>query len=91
MHFSPLFSYIKSNLSERNSVLNCNSSNYDRYRMNDRCRFDPERMPIAMAYVPWQRFERVYELDKALQIGTIFADLNKTFRGQVGKCNECRM
>ena len=71
--------------------MNCNSSNYDRYRMYDRCRFDPERMPIAMAYVPWQRFERVYELDKALQIGTIFADLNKPFRGQGGKCNECRM
>lgn len=59
--------------------------------MNDRCRFDLERMPIAMAYVPWQRFERVYELDKALQIGTIFADLNKPFRGQGGNCNECRM
>ena len=41
----------------------------------------------GMAYVPWQRWENLYELDQALMAGTIFADLNKPFRGRGGCCN----
>jgi hypothetical protein len=36
-----------------------------------------ETMALAMAYVPWQYFDKVYELDTALQYGTIFPELNK--------------
>lgn len=46
------------------------------------------QMPVAMAYVPRQRFGRVYDLDKALQAGTIFADLDKPFWGKGGGCHE---
>ncbi len=35
--------------------------------------------PVAMAYVPWQYFTTVYEMDKALEIGTIFPELDKPF------------
>ena len=31
-------------------------------------------MEIAMAYVPWQHFQSIYEPDKALQVGTVFPD-----------------
>lgn len=41
-------------------------------------------MPVAMAYVPWQFFQEVYEPDKALQYGTIFPELNKPFYGKGG-------
>lgn len=39
--------------------------------------------PIAMAYVPWQHLENVYEnLEEAFMIGTIFPELNKPFTGR---------
>lgn len=36
---------------------------------------------VAMAYVPWQHFTTVYEPDKALEVGTIFPELNLPFYG----------
>ena len=39
---------------------------------------------IAMAYVPWQYFNTVYDPDKALQAGTIFPELDKPFFGGRG-------
>lgn len=41
-------------------------------------------MPIAMAYVPWQFFDKTFELDEALQCGTIFPELSKPFYGKGG-------
>lgn len=40
--------------------------------------------PIAMAYVPWQYWETPLEPCDALEIGTIFSELNKPFMGR--KC-----
>lgn len=37
-------------------------------------------LPLAMAYVPWQCMEEVYEPCHALQVGTIFPELNKPFK-----------
>lgn len=34
---------------------------------------------VAMAYVPWQRLERVYDSDKAFCRGTLFPELDKPF------------
>ncbi len=44
------------------------------------------QFPIAMAYVPWQRFGQTYNLDQALCAGTIFPELNKPFCGKRGNC-----
>ena len=41
-------------------------------------------MPIAMAYVPWQFFHETFDVDKALQCGTIFPELSKPFLGKGG-------
>lgn len=38
-----------------------------------------DSMPVAMAYVPWQFMKDVYEPSDALQIGTIFPELDKPF------------
>jgi len=40
--------------------------------------------PLAMAYVPMQRFKTIYEADEALQCGTIFPELHKHFMGWKG-------
>lgn len=43
-------------------------------------------LPIAMAYVPWQKWEKIYDIQKGFQQGTIFEKLDKPFRGK-GGCN----
>ena len=40
---------------------------------------------LAMAYVPWQCFDAVYEPDKALEVGTVFPELDKPFLA-AGRC-----
>ena len=45
----------------------------------------PEEFPLAMAYVPWQYFTTVYEPDRALEVGTIFPELDKPFLAG-GRC-----
>ena len=41
-----------------------------------------DNLPIAMAYVPRQKFENLYEATEALKCGTLFRDLNKPFCGK---------
>ena len=42
-----------------------------------------DKYPLAMAYVPWQHFDKLYDdLDKAYKYGTIFPELNKPFTGR---------
>ena len=42
-----------------------------------------DKYPIAMAYVPWQRFDKMYDdLEKAYKYGTVFPELNKPFTGR---------
>lgn len=38
-------------------------------------------MQLAMAYVPWQRWNQVYSLEEGLHHGTIFPDLFFPFEG----------
>ena len=38
-----------------------------------------ENMPLAMAYVPWQKFENLYDPDTALARGTVFPALDLPF------------
>ncbi|MBU3841299.1 MAG: spore coat associated protein CotJA [Candidatus Ruminococcus intestinipullorum] len=43
-------------------------------------------MPLAMAYVPWQNWQDIYEVHKGIHRGTIFEELDKPFFGR-GGCN----
>ena len=54
-------------------------------RANTRHPF-PSDTPIAMAYVPWQKWENIYEPCKGLEHGTIFRDLDKPFMWRGGRC-----
>lgn len=41
-------------------------------------------MPIAMGYVPWQRWKQTYSLEQGLNRGTIFPELDLPF--VMGRC-----
>lgn len=41
----------------------------------------PAQISLAMAYVPMQRFENLYDDEKGFMTGTIFAALDKPFIG----------
>ena len=43
-------------------------------------------MPLAMAYVPWQRWRNLYDSNKGFHRGTIFQELDKPFCGKGGVC-----
>ncbi len=45
-----------------------------------------EGMPLAMAYVPWQKWCEVYDICGGFSRGTIFRELDKMFCGR-GGCN----
>ena len=47
------------------------------------------KMPLAMAYIPIQRWEKTYEINLALDRGTIFPELDFPFTGE-GTIREVR-
>lgn len=55
---------------------NCTSCKNPR---NDVCL---DNVPLGMAYVPWQIWDDVYDLNKGLHAGTIFPCLDKPFIGR---------
>lgn len=68
------------------------SSRMNTSRMDDTCmnhsrtagRNTVENMSLAMAYVPWQTWRDIYDVEKGFQHGTIFQELNKPFLGKGG-------
>lgn len=70
------------------SVQTCiHKSDCDECKNGDSCPINKcdfscvDDFPLAMAYVPMQRFENLYSLDEALCAGTLFKDLDKPFLG----------
>ena len=46
--------------------------NYQRYQNGYRPFLQGEEYPVAMAYVPWQYWNAVYDLEKGLAYGQFF-------------------
>lgn len=42
--------------------------------------------PIAMAYVPWQKWKCVYDAEEGINSGTIFPELELPFYGESYAC-----
>jgi hypothetical protein len=40
-----------------------------------------DNFALAMCYVPWQHWNKIYDIDKGLACGTIFPELYKPFLG----------
>ncbi len=47
-------------------------------------KYELHDMPLAMAYVPWQKWKNLYEAEKGFCSGTIFQELNLPFYGTGG-------
>lgn len=47
-----------------------------------------DSLPIAMAYVPIQKWQRLYEPDVALERGTLFSELDLPFIGKAACDND---
>lgn len=43
-----------------------------------------DAFPLAMSYVPMQKFKNLYDTEKALCRGTLFEDLDLPFKGERG-------
>lgn len=43
-------------------------------------------LPLAMGYVPCQKYGELFDLCKGFHLGTIFPDLCKPFCGKGGRC-----
>lgn len=43
-------------------------------------------MPVAMAFVPWQEWRKIYREEQGFRRGTIFEELDKPFQGIRGCC-----
>ena len=59
----------------------CGRTPYSSPMLRTKDTWSADNFALAMAYVPIQHFKSVYELDEALQVGTIFPELNKPFKG----------
>lgn len=59
-------------------------STMEEYHHNTGKQDDLAKLPLAMAYVPWQIWEKTFEIDKALNNGTLFPELYKPFLGAGG-------
>lgn len=68
-----------------------NAMPYNNYRQTTSTRVAQrsmlEDMPLAMAYVPWQTWQNIYDAEKGFCSGTIFQDLDLPFRG-IGGCQK---
>lgn len=56
--------------------------NMSQQQNNDKCNIPKAKCSLAMAYVPWQKWENMYDDEMALEIGTAFPSLNLPFLGR---------
>lgn len=60
--------------------MNCNCNMPGQNSQPDSCPYQGvDRLPLAMAYVPWQQWQKLYDPAKGLKVGTIFAELDLPF------------
>ena len=62
----------------------CNLKKPEHYMHNCECL---DELPLAIAYVPWQKWQKIYDAEKGLYRGTIFQELDLPFLG-IGGCQK---
>ena len=79
------FIYILNDISLSITHLFCNTYNINDYvikviiKMNNKSNCSGQA--LTMAYVPWQKWQNLYNRQAALKNGTLFEELNKPFKG----------
>lgn len=70
------------------NMRNCTQCAENAERMERKCSQDNcNNWTIAMAYVPWQNMNQLYEPAQALRKGTLFPELEKPFYGSMRRGN----
>ncbi len=78
---------------------NCGMNGAEMEQMMRNCQYDPANscngdplygMPLAIGYVPWQRWCKTYEPHEGLANGTIFPELNLQFYGCIPQNFVCK-
>ena len=64
------------------SNMNCNRTVCQIDNRNIRQDVCLDNAALAMGYIPWQVWGNVYDLNKGMQVGTIFPCLDKPFIGR---------
>lgn len=87
----------RSSMNQRNGTCqrgNCGMSGEAMEDIRKNCRHDSAQscggdplygMPLAMGYVPWQEWGKIYDPEEGLANGTIFPGLNLPFLGCIPK------
>lgn len=76
-------------MDRRNNGCGCGMNGQVMGAQNDR-RYDGcnignepvDKMGVGMAFVPWQKWQKIYNLEEALEKGTIFEELCKPYLGR---------
>ena len=58
--------------------------NHRQMHTSSPCKPMQNDMSLAMAYIPWQIWREIYDVDKGFHCGTIFKELNLPFLGKGG-------
>lgn len=76
----------------------CGMSDAEMKRIHMQCQDDPANrcnddplygMPLAIGYVPWQQWGKIYDPCEGLANGTIFPELNLPFLGCIPRGAAC--
>lgn len=70
------------------SYISRRETNFSQQDLNDSDSLDQETgMSLAMAYVPDQKWRKLYSGEVALKRGTLFSELDKPFIGEEAVCS----
>ncbi len=72
----------RGNMSSNDCGRNGNAMEQKKYDGCDKGNMPIDKMMPAMAFVPWQDWEDLYDMEKGLERGTIFAQLDKPYIGR---------
>ena len=78
--------HVERRATEQCTTDRCVAANTDRCTCESGSVYNDD-MVLAMAYVKWQKWQKIYDVEKALHCGTIFQELNLPFCG-IGGCQK---
>jgi len=77
-------SFVRTKASEERNEREWNKTNSVSGMGRDRfSNIELKKLPLTMAYVPFQTIEGTYSKDEALKAGTLFPNLDKPFLGRM--------
>lgn len=70
---------------QNRSVINRSGMSRENDNDCDKMKEHVDHMNPGMSYVPWQKWEEIYDMEKGFERGTIFCQLDKPYTGRTMK------